>query len=133
MGECGCGELRPLAAFRVGDEVLVVELYGGCTDCHSWPSVGLHVMTPEQAAELSIEVGGEFRPGPHGWERQTFPIITKEGLRLAAEEVEGEGGDLLDAYISLEDLLTDRGLHLLRAAMRRSREEGAGRETPAGQ
>lgn len=133
MGECGCGELRPLAAFRVGEDVLVVELYSGCSDCHSWPSVGLHVMTPEQAAELSIEVGGEFSPVPHGWERKTFPIITKEGLAHAARDLEGEGGDLLSDYVTLEDLLAGRGLQLLKAAMRRSREEGAGREAPAGQ
>ena len=48
MGACGCGDFQGDFKFQgPGDLVYVLQVYGGCEDCHTPAGVILYAMTPE--------------------------------------------------------------------------------------
>lgn len=116
MGECGCGEMRPHKIFRIGNKILVVEIYKGCSYCETGVMVTLNVMTQEAAEKMGIEPSeaGEIEM-EWGWGQENFPIIGPEDLRAELKERDA----LFQEYDSLDDFFADEGLDILQGAVRR--------------
>ena len=117
MGECGCGDLQPHKVLKVGDKLLIVEVYDGCHYCDTPIGVALHLATPEWAKDWGIEADGTLEPDEYGWAEIAFPLIDPQGLIEAAREVDaddavGEGG-----YGCFTEWLKDEGLTLLQKAL----------------
>jgi hypothetical protein len=130
MCECACGDAQIEKGWRVGENILAVELYRGCKECNAGLLVSLHIFTPEQAEEYEIEIVGEFKPDAHGWAQMPFPVVGKDDLVKAAESLEEEEGDLFEEYGSLPEVLREFGLKLLQksfAIRQKEIEEGVKR------
>lgn len=115
MCECGCGDFKPYKAYRVGEIVLVVEIYHGCASCNNPIDVALHVMTPEYAKEWDIDAAAlpEFKPDSHGHDQRYFPLVGQEDIVELAEKNELN----IAEYENMADFLRDHGLDLLQGGL----------------
>ncbi len=135
MGQCGCGDLHVTQAIPIGDDVLAVDEYYGCEECHPALAVRLYLFTREswdgdwgrwfrgdvmQEPLVANDVGGD---GGHG---RWVELIGGDDLVRAVEEDEELRDVQLDDYADLADLLRDHGLTLLKAAMRARKRKGTG-------
>ena len=123
MCECGCGNMNPIAAYKVGGNVLIVDEYHGCSDCCTPIGLSLHIFSPKEAKEwLDEPVREIFKPmPPTSWDERYFSFVGKDELVAAAAEFEED----YQQYDSLSDFLSDFGLRLLQSAMKK-------RTAPAG-
>lgn len=117
MCECNCGDFKPYKAYRVGELVLVVEIYWGCKSCNNPLDFALHIMTPEYAKEWDIDAAAlpEFLPDRHGHDQRYFPIIGQEDIIEWAEKEAPEISPYF--YGSLANYLREHGLNLLQGGM----------------
>lgn len=148
MGQCPCGELFLIRAFRLpgSDLVLAVDEHHGCRHCGNPPGFTLHAFTPQD-----WETWGKVGSGSGSKQAEgtgTVPVPTAscccrlplEIERLDGADNEGFGWWLpfvgpqdlargaaadehlrdvaLDEYATLADLLEGHGLRILQAALR---------------
>lgn len=121
MGACGCGESEPQQVYTVGDFVLGIWEYHGCTYCDTPIGVAVQIYTREVADRYDLldKITGEFAPGPHGFAEKVVPLVGRRELVAAAEEIEAEEGAVGDEYDGLGEWLADNGLKLLERALRK--------------
>lgn len=117
MGECGCGSMNPIAAYKVGRNVLVIDEYWGCKDCDTPIGITLHIFSPSKAAEvLDRKVTEKFQPEPPtSWSEKVIGFIGEKELLDAAEKFE----DGWKEYDTFRDFLCDFGLEFLQEAMKK--------------
>lgn len=121
MGQCGCGDLYPVAAFHIGEGYLIVSEYWGCDYCGTSPSVDLYYFNQEGFDDFckGMKV---ITPKPdqygglngRGWQ---FTQVGKDELLKAVKTLEGEGHETWEEYGSLADYLSDNGRRLIQLAM----------------
>lgn len=116
MGECGCGEFQPYESFKIGDSILSLEIYKGCEYCNTGLMVTLNAFTPEEAENWQLEDVKEIDPKEKGWLQHDFPLLGKEDLLAALEEIQKEID--VSEYGSFEDFLKDYGLELIQKGVR---------------
>lgn len=127
MGQCGCGDMNPIAQYELPDgNLLVVDEYHGCRDCETPIGYTLHLFTPEEGKNWIFDPPVKILPDELG---KVFPLIGKEEMILAAQEIEKEDGVFRvvfdgDEYASLSDFMHDKGLDLLQRAMRHRKVRG---------
>ena len=119
MGECGCGDFHPYESYRLGDYVLAIEIYKGCSYCNTGLMVGLHLFTDAEARRYDIEAHKEFKPDEYGHSQIDLPLIGKDDLVKAAQKLEPEFSE----YGDLMNFLSDYGLELLQNAINNRLEE----------
>ena len=119
MGECGCGDFHLYDSYRLGDYVLAIEIYKGCSYCNTGLMVGLHLFTDAEARSYDIEAHKEFKPDEYGHSQIDFPIIGKDDIVKAAQKLVTEFSE----YGNLEDFLSDYGLELLQSGIVNRLEE----------
>jgi hypothetical protein len=115
--------MNPIAAYKVGGNVIIVDEYHGCDDCGTPLGLSLHIFSPKEAKEwLDEPVSEVFEPKPPtAWDERCFGFVGKDELVAAAAEFEEDYAQ----YDSLSDFLSDFGLRLLQSAMKK-------RTAPAG-
>lgn len=125
MGECGCGDFQPSAAFKVGEKYLAIEEYHGCDYCNAGLAVSVYLMTPQEAGEWGVDEMDVKELKPDICEPVHVPLIGAEELVKAAKVLEEEYDDgeadedpWFKQYRSLAELMEDVGLELLQEAMR---------------
>ena len=119
MGECGCGEINDIRDIvKIGENILVVEVYSGCRYCHSGVVVSLHLFTEEEAKCFQFESTKVFEPDEFGYGALHFPIVGQEDLAITCLEMES-----MENYIDVSDWLTDNGRELLQRAIAKRRQE----------
>ena len=123
MGSCGCGDINPISAFRVGGNIMIIDEYNGCKDCGTPIGLTIHLFSPKEAMQyLDKPVSEVFKTlPPTSWDERSFGFVGRDELVAAAAEFEND----YRQYDSLSDFLSDFGLNLLQAAMKK-------REAPAG-
>ena len=119
MCECGCNEMNPTQAFRIGSVIMVVDEYRGCKSCSLGICPTLCFFDSEQHARewigdmpIADIVADEY--GVNG--RVYIPIAGKTEMVKAAQELE-ETQDLSN-YSGLANIMEDHGLRLLQMALR---------------
>jgi len=85
-------------------------LYTGCDYCHEGLQVYLHLFTPKEAADLSIEPTGKFEP-ENGYSWLNFSIVDTPDLLKALPKLDQPD---MEHYDKLSDWLEDNGRDLLR-------------------
>ena len=119
MGECGCGELSPREVVSIGGDVLAIEIYPGCRDCHTPLGLTLYFFTPEGAEEFMLTPTRALVADRYGLESGwlAFPILDPQKLVQAAREMgnEDDADDL--------DWLEDDPLRLVQDAYRLTLDE----------
>ena len=120
MCECGCGNFNPYKAYKMGENVLAVEIYPGCEECGTGLMVSLHIFTPDEAKHYDMEPTEEFKPDEFGWAEMSFPIIGKDDLLQAAKDNIHENGEPIEeqGYENIPDWISDNGLDLLQRGLR---------------
>lgn len=114
MGQCGCGDMNVIAAYKIGDKVLIVDEYHGCSDCGTPTGIFLHLFTPEEAAFwLDGRQPEDFNPD----EERVLPFIGRDELVEAAKEIEQP--DDITEYGEMADWIHDKAIELLQTAMRK--------------
>jgi hypothetical protein len=61
MGQCGCGDMNVIKAYRIRDAVILVDEYHGCDDCDTPLGISLYIFTPEEAEKWLWE-GQKIEP-----------------------------------------------------------------------
>lgn len=122
MGSCGCGDFAYDEAYKVGKNLMAIQLYSGCGYCGTPVGVVLHLLTPAAAKEWDVEATATFKPDEaYGYADISVPVIHPDDLAAAARSKEFKdvlGDDIdLSEYDTLGDLLEDCGLTLLQIAM----------------
>jgi hypothetical protein len=89
MGECGCAELSPHEVVSIGDNVLAIEIYPGCRDCHTPMALTLYFFTPEGADEFVLKPTRSLVPNQYGLEEGwlSFPLIDPQKLVQVARDL----------------------------------------------
>lgn len=113
MGQCGCGDLIPHDLVRIGENVLVVEIYRGCEDCGTGLAVSMYLFTPEAAGEWGFVPDRELKPFAPPLD---YPLANKRDLVDAARELNADAE--MEQYDSLTGWFQDYGLDLLQRAVR---------------
>lgn len=124
MGNCGCGDFSgAIWAVTIGNRVLAVSRYDGCTYCDGPLGYSVHLMTKAAAKEWRIEPSGEWTPeAPLGWSEHFLNMFSQGQLATAAQTIQEREKIDLSEYDSLGDLLRDIGLDVIHEALRLQRE-----------
>lgn len=120
MCECGCADFSPYRSYKVGKNILVLEIYPGCENCDNPLGITLAIFTPSEAKHWLTEPSPEFKPDQYGSKELYFSLIGKDDLIQAAKDIVAENGDPIEdeGYANLVDWLEDDGLDLLQRALR---------------
>lgn len=127
MCECGCNNLSINKALKVGENILIVEIYPGCTDCGSGIVFSLYLFTPDEAENYGVDLDEieEFLPDRFGFSQQDFPLVGQEDLVEAVDLLE-DGDPIESGYCStFKECLSEIGLELLQKGIdiRRKKNE----------
>ena len=121
MGECGCGSMNIVDSFLVGNKVMAVDLYRGCSDCGVDIGISLHIFTKKEAKDFCIEPKEEFSPDEYGWkQRHVFNLEMNHVIQAIMKYA-----DELSDYGDLRDFLDDRKYDILQEALNLSSKKEA--------
>jgi hypothetical protein len=116
MCECGCGAINPIAAYQIGNSILIIDEYYGCKDCNNPIGFTLHIFSKKEAKEWIDFKPEIFKPKPPiSWDYKNFSFIGKNELMSASEEYEKE----FKEYDTLKDFMCDFGLEILQTALKK--------------
>jgi len=119
MCECGCNELSINKAVKVGENVLIVEIYPGCRDCEAGVVLSLYLFPPDEAENFGVDLEDidEFVPDRFGFSQLDFPLIGQEDMVEASKIL--EDGDPIEYgdCVTLAECLSQVGLELLQKGM----------------
>ena len=89
MCECGCNELSINKAVKVGENVLIVEIYPGCRDCEAGVVLSLYLFPPDEAENFGVDLEDidEFVPDRFGFSQLDFPLIGQEDMVEASKSL----------------------------------------------
>jgi len=124
MCECACGDIVPTRIIKIGDIILVVELYPGCESCKTPLATNIYFFSDQAANELEYVPEKILELNTKGFASEHFFLFGTEELIAAAKTIESrsEGGDVLASYDSFTAFLTDYGTKLLQEALRANRK-----------
>lgn len=125
MGECGCNDIQPHEILKVGENVLVVEIYRGCSYCDTGIMVGLHLMPPDDAEAFGWEPTGKLELDNGKYAMWNYPIVGPDDLLEAAKKMKADEQFGGEGYDTLTDWLMDNGLEFLQKALAHRLAESA--------
>ena len=109
MGECGCNETNPYKIIRIGNKILVIEVYKGCHYCHTGIMVSIHIMSLKEAKDYMYEVTDDYSSSTY--EIINIPIIDVDKLKASIEKLDGD--NKIESYGNIGNWLDEEGLEIL--------------------
>ena len=124
-GPCGCAEMSIERAWRLRDgTVLALDEYHGCKQCHQGIGVMLYFF-PSERSEWLEDAVIENAPTPNQYGGNnglgiSVDLLEVQDLVAALPIIEETCGSITAddgyGYATIEDWLTDNGIHLIRQA-----------------
>ena len=124
MCQCGCGDTNVVQAFQLPDKnVIGVQVYAGCSDCHTGPGVIAYLFTPKGAREwvpqwMKREPIEFDEYGGQGGQGISVGLFEIEDLQAAAKEME-VSESIAEWEGDFGEWLSDEGLEWVQRAMQK--------------